>query len=154
MCEVELLAYLVVLGYIPSSFFSYILSHDVSLSHYFMPDMFSRGFPWEVVSAEPHLPLEVSLLLEPGQTKSFALPWILVRGEFQIVNFGILFTCLEHILKSIQGRSQQDVIVGVSKDSDVVLVDPAPRSSLFQKLEQSRAVAAVKDGTLFGYFTT
>ena len=70
-----------------------------------------------------------------------------MSAEFQIVTGGVLFARGEHVLKSIEGRSQQQVIITVSSNPHVVIIYPAACSSLFQKLEEARTIAAVKNGT-------
>ena len=59
----------------------------------------------------------------------------------------ILFAGVEHLLERIKRWSHQQIIITVTTNSHVITVYPTSRSSLFQKLEEPRTIAAIKNGT-------
>ena len=65
---------------------------SLSVTIYRVTNMFAYGLPWQIVSTEPHLPVNLAILLEPCQAPCFTLTSNWTRGEFEVVLFGIFLT--------------------------------------------------------------
>ena len=66
----------------------------------------------------------ILLFVEESNAICFALHRICIYTKLQIVFTGIFFTYFDHLLKRVQGRSNQKIVIAVSENPHEDVVDP------------------------------
>ena len=125
MTKMKLLTEIIVLGNILGPFHKNIMLHSIHLILQIIAQMFPRRHPRKIGPTELNV-REFSFSLQEGQTFGLAFSGIWICTELEIMTHGIVFTDVDHFLKTIEARSQEKVVIRVAKNSKKVTIYPAP----------------------------
>ena len=101
------------------------MRHDVLVGCYLVSDVLPSLLPRKEISTEFHSTIREARFPEESKSSRFALPWIRISRELQVMAGGIFFASYQHLLKSIKRWSKKQIIVTVTTYSEVVTVYPA-----------------------------
>ena len=102
-----------------------VLLTTIDIVGYCCAQVFTLVSPWQRVPTKYKV-WEGSVCFQEGHCLCFALGWVGVSGESQIVCCCKVLAGLKHVLKCIQRRSQTNIVITVPQQSQEESIYPTP----------------------------